>query len=208
MNEPPSALPSSSHSAPAGAARPFDLVLAVDDAWGIGKDNGLPWPKLPADLRHFQQVTSTAPAGVRNAVIMGRRTWESREVRARPLPRRCNVVITRSPLPLPDGVRLAGSLDEALAQLTGPDIGQVFIIGGAEIYRLALAHPGCRAVYLTRVRGDYGCDTAVPDLDALCEPDPTWPAASHREHEVDFRIERLLVKPPHRRDLATPPPRT
>lgn len=174
----------------------MDLVLAVDEAWGIGKDGGLPWPKLSADLRHFKEVTSAAPEGKRNAVVMGRRTWESKEVAGRALPRRRNVVLTRRPLQAPEGVLVVSAeeraLDRALDELAAQDdLGSVFIIGGAEIYRLALAHPRCRYVYLTRVAGTYGCDTFVPNLDELCDRDPSWPARVHAENGVDLRIERL-----------------
>ncbi len=178
------------------ATTPIDLVLATDQAWGIGRDNALPWPKLAADLRHFQRVTQTAPQGRVNAVIMGRRTWQSREVAGRPLPRRCNVVLSRRPLQVPAGVLVASSLDDALRMLDDrDDLGHIFVIGGAELYRLALEHPRCRAVYLTRVSGTYGCDTFVPDLDQRCVPDPSWPSTEHREHEIGYRIERLVLRP-------------
>jgi dihydrofolate reductase len=174
----------------------MDLVLAVDAHWGIGRDNALPWPKLDADLRHFKTLTSAAPAGLRNAVIMGRRTWESREVQRRPLPRRRNVVVTRGELEVPEGVMVATSLDDALAQLAAvPDLAAVFVIGGAEIYRLALEHPASRAVFLTRVRERYPCDTFVPDLDQLCDVDPSWPASEHVDDGVAYRIEKLALRP-------------
>lgn len=182
--------------------RTFDLVLAADARWGIGKGNALPWPKLRADLQHFQRLTSTAAPGKQNAVIMGRRTWESREVGCRVLPRRHNVVITRQPLGLSaNGASplIAGSLPEALRQLDAlPDLERIFVIGGAEIYRLALADERCRAAYVTRVHHDFDCDTFVPDLEAFGDRDPTWPVTAHREHELEFHIERLLIRPPPR----------
>jgi dihydrofolate reductase len=66
--------------------------------WGIGKDNGLPWPKLRGDLRHFKKTTSTASAGKRNAIVMGRKTWGSKEVGCSPLPNRLNVVVRHNAL--------------------------------------------------------------------------------------------------------------
>src|SRR5262245_14683297 len=90
----------------------FDIVLAADLDWGIGKDNALPWPKLRGDLQHFMRVTSTASEGRRNAVVMGRRTWQSKEVAGKPLPNRLNVVVSRSALAVPPGVIVAHSLDE------------------------------------------------------------------------------------------------
>ena len=74
----------------------FDVVVAADQDWGIGKDNALPWPKLRGDLRHFKRITSTASEGRKNAIVMGRKTWESKEVGCAPLPNRVNVVVSRS----------------------------------------------------------------------------------------------------------------
>jgi dihydrofolate reductase len=94
----------------------FDVVVAADLEWGIGKANALPWPRLKGDMAHFRRVTSTAAEGARNAIIMGRKTWQSTEMGGKPLPRRLNVVITRTPsLSVPEGVVVAGSLDAALA---------------------------------------------------------------------------------------------
>jgi dihydrofolate reductase len=187
------------------AERFADLILAVDAAWGIGKDNGLPWPKLPADLRHFKEVSTAAPEGRRNAVVMGRRTWESKEVGGRALPRRHNLVLTRRPFEAPAGVQVVGTSegDDAIGSaltcaVESPNLGEVFVIGGAEIYRLALAHPSCRAIYLTRVVATFDCDTFVPNLDELCDPDPSWPVAHHEENGVSYSIEKLLVRRPLR----------
>ena len=175
----------------------FDIVVAADRDWGIGKANALPWPRLKGDLAHFRRVTSAAPEGRRNAIVMGRRTWESAEVAGRPLPRRLNVVISRRPdLAVPDGVIAAGSLPDALAAAAGaPDIADVFVVGGAEIFRVALAHPALRYVYLTRIDGEYGCDTAIPDLDALGFAPVAWDGAqAHDEAGVRYRIERLTPR--------------
>jgi dihydrofolate reductase len=175
----------------------LDLVLAVDAMWGIGCGDALPWPRLSTDLRHFKTLTSNAQPGLQNAVIMGRRTWESAEVARRALPRRVNVVLTRRPFEGPPGVQVSTSLDDALDQLAErSDIDQVFVIGGAEIYRLALVHPRCRDIYLTRVIGDFHCDVVVPNLDELCEADPSWQAVTHHEQGIEFRIEKLRLKQP------------
>src|SRR5436190_24259238 len=93
----------------------FDCVAAADAAGGIGKDNDLPWPHMSGDLAFLRRITTDAPPGMQNAVIMGRLTWESVPSRQQPLPERTNIVVSRRPLALPAGVRLAASLDEALA---------------------------------------------------------------------------------------------
>src|SRR5690606_664926 len=105
------------------------VVVAADLEWGIGKDQTLPWPKLRGDLRHFKRITSTTSTpGRKNAIVMGRKTWQSKEVGERALPDRVNVVVSRSDLAVPPGVIAARSLDEALAVR---DVETVFVVGGA-----------------------------------------------------------------------------
>ena len=170
----------------------FDIVVAADLEWGIGKANALPWPRLKGDLAHFRRVTSEASAGAHNAVIMGRRTWESTEVAGKPLPRRLNVVITRRGIVPPDGVFVASSLDAALEAAKIAETS--FVVGGAEIFREALAHPALRYVYLTRVQGRFGCDAHIPDLDALGFTPSPWPGGQRTEENgVEYRIERLAA---------------
>ena len=172
----------------------FDVVVAADREWDIGKSNGLPWPKLKGDLAHFKRVTSEASEGRRNAVIMGRKTWESAEVAGRALPRRLNVVITRRGLTPPDGVVVVGSLDAALD--AAGEAETTFVVGGAEIFREAFAHPQLRFVYLTRVDGVFGCDTQIPDLDALGFQRTEWAGACEAdENGIRYRIERLAPTP-------------
>jgi hypothetical protein len=102
------------------------LVVAMDRARGIGVANRLPW-HLPEDLAHFKRVTSG------HTIIMGRKTFDSI---GRPLPNRRNVVITRDCAWRRDGVDAATSLAAALTLAQGAD--EAFVIGGAEIFRLAL----------------------------------------------------------------------
>jgi dihydrofolate reductase len=176
----------------------FDVVVAVDRDWGIGKAGALPWPKLRGDLQHFKRVTTTTSDPARqNAVIMGRKTWESREVAGKPLPNRRNVVVSRRAdlaAALPDGVLAASSLDDALGRLAHtPGIETSFVVGGAELYVLALAHPALRWIYLTRVDGRFDCDARIPDLEALgMRIDPAWPAQDGCDNDVRYRIERWM----------------
>jgi dihydrofolate reductase len=171
----------------------FDIVVAADLDWGIGKHDGLPWPKLSADLAHFKRVTCDAPAGRQNAIIMGRNTWLSKEVNARPLPRRINIVVTRSTVAVPGGMIIAGSLDEALERGAAA-AASVFVVGGGHLYREALEHTALRYVYLTRVEGHFGCDVTIPDLDALGFTPSSWDDAveAAEENGVRYRIERLV----------------
>lgn len=168
----------------------FDVVVAADLDWGIGKAGGLPWPKLKGDLAHFRRVTSAATEGRQNAIIMGRKTWESTEVAGRPLPRRLNIVISRGAPTVPAGVIATRSLDEALAATAAAE--STFVVGGAQILREALEHPALRYVYLTRVEGRFGCDTQIADLDARGFAPTAWDGACEGEDGgVRYRIERL-----------------
>ena len=173
---------------------PFDIVVAADPSWGIGRANALPWPRLKGDLAHFKAITSDATAGRRNAIIMGRRTWESKEVGRKPLSRRLTVVVSRGPLELPAGVLAARSLTEALYRAGRPDdVERVFVVGGAQLYRDALEHPRFRFAYLTRVAQPFECDTHIPSLDHLV-PDTSWTSDASGHHEdagIEYTIERL-----------------
>ena len=151
----------------------YAIIVAADKNNGIGKDGGLPW-HLPEDLKHFKRLTTeTDDPGRINAVVMGRKTWESLPERFRPLPGRLNIVLTRNPdYPLPADVLRCASLED-LASLAGglEGINKIFIIGGEQIFRAALKAGICREVYLTRIDHIYECDTFFPELGPGYVPD-------------------------------------
>ncbi len=127
----------------------------MDDARGIGRDGDLAW-RLSPDLKWFRAIT-VGDGG--QSVIMGRKTWDSIPAKFRPLPDRHNLVLSRrSRLDLPNGVAHASSLEAALGSAAERGAA-VFVIGGGSIYSEAIQHPHCRRIYLTEVRGDFGCDT-------------------------------------------------
>ena len=130
------------------------LIAAVARNGVIGRDNDLVWHE-PLDQKHFRAVTLGCP------VVMGRKTWESLPARFRPLPGRRNVVVTRQAGYVATGAETAGSLDAALALVA--DAGRVFVIGGAELYALALPHADL--LELTEVDADLDGDTRFPVVD-------------------------------------------
>lgn len=144
------------------------LVAAMAENRVIGRDGGLPW-RLPDDLRRFKRFT------VDHTVIMGRRTFE--EIR-RPLANRRNVVISRDPAFRPGGVTVVPSLREALA--LGATEDEVFVIGGGEIYRLAL--PVADRLLLTLVHAEVEGDTTFPAFE-----DQGWVLAEEEHHPADAR---------------------
>lgn len=144
----------------------FYLIVAADQQRGIGIKGKLPW-RLSADLRYFANITKTTEReGAQNAVIMGRKTWESIPEKYRPLPERFNIVLThRADYDLPDGVVRSTSLDEALKIAEARNVEKVFVIGGGHVFEESLKHPDCAGVYLTEVLDTFECDTTFPEID-------------------------------------------
>ena len=137
----------------------FSVIVAADQARGIGRAGDLPW-RLPGDMAYYKRTTSTAPEGKQNAVIMGRKTFESIPPKFRPLRGRINVVLSRDPAYSSEGVLHAQALDQALGALERrADVAQLFVVGGAELYREALLEPGCTQVLITRVHARFECDS-------------------------------------------------
>lgn len=168
--------------------KPFAIVVAMDEARGIGKAGGLAW-HLPADLKHFKEITaaSTDPSR-RNAVLMGRKTWESLPERFRPLPGRLNVVLSRQQgFLLPNGVPGFSGLEEALSHVGKEQgVGEVFVIGGAQLYAEAIDHPACTRIFATDVKGAFDCDAFFPAIPSRFKSVETGPWLS--EGSVSYRF--------------------
>jgi dihydrofolate reductase len=128
----------------------LSIIVATDINNGIGKNNQLLW-HLPADLKFFKSTT------MGNPVIMGRKTYESI---GRLLPGRKNIIITRSKKYKVEGAIIAGGLHQAV-ELAGE--GKLFVIGGAEIYKLAMPH--VQEIYRTVVKSSFEADTYFPAID-------------------------------------------
>jgi dihydrofolate reductase len=147
------------------------LIAALDRDRAIGRGNALPW-HLPDDLKRFKTLTLGKP------VLMGRRTAESL---GRALPKRRNLVLTRSGRVPFDGMQAVASLDEALGIAAADAADELCIIGGGEIYALAL--PFASTMHLTHV------DARIADADAFFpEFDPLqWTAVPCGTHPADER---------------------
>lgn len=138
------------------------LIVAMAKNRVIGRENDMPW-NLPEDLKHFKALTMGKP------VIMGRKTFDSIMARlGKPLPGRTNIVVSRSSAPnLLEGVILCNSLEQAIeaARKVAADTGaeEVFVIGGAQIYALAL--PLAERIYRTDIDAEIAGDAFFPALD-------------------------------------------
>ena len=142
----------------------ISIIVAADENNVIGKDNDLIW-HLPDDLKFFKNLTSGHP------IIMGRKTFESI---GRPLPNRTNIIITRDTAFQADGCVVVHSLGEALGKTKNQD---VFIVGGEQVYRLAL--PKTDRVHLTRVHHSFDGDRFFPELGK------EWVEVESNEHPED-----------------------
>ena len=185
-----------------GGRRFSVVVAACKQSRGIGVSNQLPW-RLRGDMQYFKQLTrSTRDPTKQNAVIMGRKTWESIPEKMRPLGDRLNVVISANPAArelygMGDKVLLATSLGDALQQLCEGDyaasVESVFVIGGSSVYAEAVDLPQlCERVYYTEV------SKHAPLRDANGESAPPACAASLPAHPP------LARRPPI--PAATPAP--
>ena len=145
------------------------LIVAHDQVFGIGKNNQLPW-HIKGDLKFFQTITTTLPscslAGKQqqNGLIMGRLTWQSLPEAYRPLKERVNIVLTQNDdFLLPEKVLRAHNFREAWQKTIDQGCARVFIIGGAAVFKEAMAMDIFTSLYITEVEGNYDCDTFFPD---------------------------------------------
>ncbi len=148
----------------------FSIVAAADLKNGIGLKGSIPW-KLKEDIEYFRKLTTeTENPNNCNAVIMGRKTWESIPKKFRPLPNRYNIVLSRKKVvgDFP-GARHMSSLETALEAVNTLNFENCFIIGGGEIYKEAVLHPDCEKIYLSQIMDDFDCDTFFPPIDGSFE---------------------------------------
>lgn len=140
----------------------FSIIVAMcSETRGIGLNGKLPWKSLKGDMDFF--VKTTKGTG-KNAIIMGRKTWDS--LKQKPLVDRLNVVISNSLQPQ-DGVLVYTNLYEAIENLENHQpLDEIYVIGGGQLYESAIYHPKCDKVYITNVDGVLiNCDTFFPELD-------------------------------------------
>ncbi|XP_055919278.1 dihydrofolate reductase [Eupeodes corollae] len=157
----------------------FSLIVAICENSGIGIKGDLPW-HLKNELKHFSRTTKkVTDSNKKNVVIMGRKTYFGVPESKRPLPNRINIVLTRNPVPAdyPDDVILCSSLENAMKMLEEKEelksiIEKVWIVGGSEAYKEAMASPRCDRLYLTEVKAKFECDTFFPEIPSDFEEIP------------------------------------
>lgn len=159
----------------------LSLIVAIGKDGAIGRKGELIW-KIPADLKRFKSITDG------HTIIMGRKTWDS--LPKKPLPGRKNIVVTRNPDFEAEGAIVVDSIEKALSL---KETGEVFVIGGAEIYNSML--PYVSKLYLTEV--DALCENADTFLNLDLEKD--WDLIEDSDLEstkdgVNYRYRNYLRK--------------
>ncbi len=150
----------------------ISILVAYDNKGVIGKNNELPW-YLPSDLRRFKQLTVGHP------VLMGRKTFDSIIKRlGHPLPDRTNIVLTLDAKFKHDGATVVNDLDTALAMAQSED--EVFVIGGAEIFRQTLSVAD--RIYATEINADIDGDVYFPKFDRA-----SWTELERSENASDVK---------------------
>lgn len=161
------------------AKKNFTAVVAMSENRVIGDENSLPW-YLPADLQHFKKITLGHP------ILMGRKTYESI---GQPLPQRTNIILTRNIQFSAPGCVVLNTLDQLDQQPALKEAKEIFVIGGAEIYRQLM--PEITRIYMTVVHEQFEGDAFFPELDMSgwqqngCE---FHEADEHNEYDYSFLI--------------------
>jgi dihydrofolate reductase len=149
------------------------LIAALAENRVIGKNNDLPW-RLPDDMKFFMQTTKG------HVVIMGRKNYDSLPPAYKPLSNRTNIVVTRQQQFQAPGCIVVHAIDEAFDIAREKNEAEVFVIGGAEIYRMSL--PAAHRLYLTEIRATVEGDTFFPEFSR-----DQWKETSRVHHVADER---------------------
>ena len=134
------------------------LIVAIDSEGGIGKNNGLMW-HLPSDMKFFKETTKN------QIVVMGRKNFDSIPEKFRPLPSRLNVILTRNNNFTADNCLVFHSFETCLEHFKNEVDKTIFIIGGGEIYSMALTSTVLKEMFITHIDGIFGADTFFPEID-------------------------------------------
>lgn len=146
----------------------LSLLVAASENNVIGKNNQLPW-HLPNDLKYFKNLTWGMP------ILMGRKTFDSI---GKPLPGRKSIVITRNKDWEYEGVDVVHSIEEAVQKAESYGVKEIFVIGGAEIFKTSLS--AANRIYLTRIQQDFDGDVFFPEVS-----EKEWELTSSRYCEAD-----------------------
>ncbi len=162
----------------------MNAIVAVDKNWAIGKEGKL-LVHLPGDLKYFQEKTTG------KTIVVGRKTLESFP-KGRPLPRRNNLVLSQNTDFSVPGARTYHSMESLEKALENMDDSQVYIAGGAQIYRAFLGRVD--TVFVTKIAGDFQGDCHFPNLDRVEDFRLTWSGPPQEENGVKYQFVKYERK--------------
>jgi dihydrofolate reductase len=164
------------------------LIVAMDSDRGIGKNNDLMW-HLPKDMKFFKDTTQG------QIVVMGRKNYDSIPEKYRPLPNRLNVVLTRNENFEASNCLVFHSLEECLTHFKEESERIVFIIGGGEIYRMALDSGILDEMYITHVHERYDAETFFPSFEEdKWDREILFDQEKDTQHEAAFTVKKYTRK--------------
>lgn len=158
----------------------MNLIVAVDQNWGIGFQNKL-LVSIPADMKFFRETTSG------KVVVMGRKTLESFPG-GQPLKNRTNIVLTKDQNYKVNGAKVMTSVEAVLEELKKYEKEDIYVIGGDSIYRQFL--PYCENAYITKIDYAYQADTYFPNLDEMED----WKLVGVSDEQTYFDLEYVFTK--------------
>ena len=168
----------------------FSVILASDEKNGIWKSWVLAW-RISEDLKYFKKITTDSESDKKNAVIMGKNTWESIPDKYKPLPSRINCILSRS-FNFEDNyweVRKFGNFESALQNLSlDENIDKIFVIGWAYLYNKVFSNKNLEYIYKTKVYWDFDCDVFVDNIPNNFKLKET--SKTKKENEIEFIFEK------------------
>nr|XP_040019033.1 zgc:153031 [Gasterosteus aculeatus aculeatus] len=178
--------------------KPVRLIAAACSGGGIGKDGQMPWD-LPSEFRYFRNhVQGVSRPGKMNMMVWGKLCWYSVPKPDFPLPNVLHVVLSKTLESVPDHAHfLCEDLDAAARLAVQPPLADlietIWVVGGTQVYEVALKHPWCDLVYLTDVMADFDCNVFFPEFDRglfkVQEGFPGVPSEIQEENGIKYKFQ-------------------
>jgi len=168
----------------------FSIILATDDKLWIWRNNNLAW-SIKEDMKYFRDITSiTSDKSKKNALIMGRKTWESIPEKFRPLPGRINCILTRKITKIEENnsIFYFNSINKCLEKLSkNKNIENIFVIWWANLYNQVLDNPKLDKIYITKIKWNHNCDVFFDWIPESFILEST--SEEKEENDIKFKFE-------------------
>lgn len=158
----------------------MNIIVNVDNNWAIGNKSKL-LVSIPGDMKHFREETTG------KVVVLGRKTLETFP-QGQPLKNRTNIILSRNPNYQVKGAAVVHSLDELMEELKQYRDEEIYVVGGASVYKMLL--PYCNVAHVTKTDHEYEADTYFPDLDR----DGQWEVTADSEEQTYFDIPYRFMR--------------